>query len=63
LTLGMVSLLMVCIPVGFVGSLTGLGGASILVPILVFFGLPIKEAIASGLISVMPRRAGQRLRM
>ena len=54
----MVSLLIVCIPVGFVGSLTGLGGASILVPILVFFGLPIKEAIASGLISVIATSSG-----
>jgi uncharacterized protein len=54
----MVSLLLISIPVGFVGSLTGLGGASILVPILVFFGFPIKEAIASGLVSVIATSSG-----
>jgi uncharacterized membrane protein YfcA len=54
----MASLLLISIPVGLVGSLTGLGGASILVPILVFFGLPIKEAIASGLVSVIATSSG-----
>lgn len=54
----MISLLLISIPVGFVGSLTGLGGASILIPILVFFGLPIKEAIASGLVSVIATSSG-----
>ena len=54
----MVSLLLISIPVGFVGSLTGLGGASILIPILVLFGLPIKEAIASGLVSVIATSSG-----
>ena len=44
----MVSLLLISIPVGFVGSLTGLGGASILIPILVFFGLPIKRGDCIG---------------
>ncbi len=58
MTPDMVSLLLISIPVGFVGSLTGLGGASILVPILVFFGLPIKEAIASGLVSVIATSSG-----
>jgi len=57
-TLDMVSLLLISIPVGFVGSLTGLGGASILIPILVFFGLPIKEAIASALVSVIATSSG-----
>jgi len=54
----MISLLLVSLPVGFVGSLTGLGGASILVPILVFLGLPIKEAIASALVSVIATSSG-----
>ena len=58
MTLDMVSLLLISIPVGFVGSLTGLGGASILIPILVFFGLPIKEAIASALVSVIATSSG-----
>ena len=54
----MVTLLMISIPVGLVGSLTGLGGASILVPILVFFGVPIKEAIASAMVSVVATSSG-----
>jgi uncharacterized protein len=54
----MVTLLLISVPVGFVGSLTGLGGASILVPILIFLGLPIKEAIASALVSVIATSSG-----
>ena len=49
---------LISVPVGLVGRLTGLGGASILIPILVFFGLPIKEAIASGLVSVIATSSG-----
>ena len=58
MTPDMVSLLLISIPVGFVGSLTGLGGASILIPILVLLGFPIKEAIASGLVSVIATSSG-----
>ena len=54
----MISLLLISLPVGFLGSLTGLGGASILVPILVLLGLPIKEAIASALVSVIATSSG-----
>jgi uncharacterized membrane protein YfcA len=50
--LNMVSLLLISVPVGFIGSLTGLGGASILVPLLVFFGIPVKEAIASAMVTI-----------
>ncbi len=54
----MITLILISIPVGFVGSLTGLGGASILVPVLVLLGLPIKEAIASALVSVIATSSG-----
>jgi uncharacterized membrane protein YfcA len=54
----MLSLLLVSIPVGVIGSLTGLGGASILVPLLVFFGIPVKIAIASAMISVVATSSG-----
>jgi uncharacterized membrane protein YfcA len=54
----MFSLLLISIPVGFVGSLTGLGGASILIPIMVFFGIPVKEAIASAMVSVIATSSG-----
>src|SRR5208337_3172069 len=54
----MFSLLLISIPVGFVGSLTGLGGASILIPLMVLFGIPVKEAIASGMVSVIATSSG-----
>ena len=39
--------------VGIIGALTGLGGASILVPILVLFGIPMKEAVASTMATII----------
>lgn len=56
--MNMVTLLLVSIPVGFVGSLTGLGGASILIPLLVSFDIPVKEAIASAMVSVVATSSG-----
>lgn len=56
--LDMISLLLICVPVGFIGSLTGLGGASILVPLLVFFGIPVKEAIASAMVTIIATSSG-----
>jgi uncharacterized protein len=58
MTLDMLSLLLISIPVGFIGSLTGLGGASILIPLLVFLGIPVKEAIASAMVSVIATSSG-----
>jgi uncharacterized membrane protein YfcA len=46
------------IGVGFLGALTGLGGASILIPILVFFGVPVKEAIASAMVAIIATSSG-----
>lgn len=56
--LNIVSLGLISILVGFLGSLTGLGGASILIPILVFFGVPVKEAIASALVAIIATSSG-----
>lgn len=58
MTLDIPMLLLVSIPVGFVGALTGLGGASILVPLMVLFGIPVKEAIASAMVSVVATSSG-----
>jgi uncharacterized membrane protein YfcA len=44
--------------VGLLGSLTGLGGASILVPILVLTGIPVKEAIASAMVTIIATSSG-----
>ena len=56
--MGMLSLLLISIPVGFLGALTGLGGASILIPALVLFGIPVKEAIASGMVTIIATSSG-----
>lgn len=52
------ALLALSVAVGFLGSLTGLGGASILVPILSLLGVPLKEAIASGMVAVIATSSG-----
>ena len=56
--LTMIGLLLISIPVGFLGALTGLGGASILIPILVTLGVPVKEAIASGMVTIIATSSG-----
>jgi uncharacterized membrane protein YfcA len=54
----MITLLLLSILVGLLGSLTGLGGASILTPILVFLGIPIQEAIACGMVAIIATSSG-----
>ena len=56
--LTMIELLLISIPVGFLGALTGLGGASILIPILVTLGVPVKEAIAPGMVTIIATSSG-----
>lgn len=56
--LNMVSLSLISAVVGLLGSLIGLGGAAILIPILVFFGVPVKEAIASAMVSIIATSSG-----
>jgi uncharacterized membrane protein YfcA len=43
---------------GFIGSITGLGGASITTPLLTLMGVPIKNAIAAGIISIIATSSG-----
>jgi uncharacterized protein len=54
----MVTLLLISVAVGLLGSLTGLGGASILTPILVLMGFPVKEALACGMIVIIATSSG-----
>ena len=56
--LNMFSLTIMAVGVGFLGALTGLGGASILVPILVLLGIPVKEAIAAGMVAIIATSSG-----
>lgn len=43
---------------GFVGALTGLGGAAIITPVLVYFGIPIKYAIAASMVAIIATSSG-----
>ena len=56
--LDMVTLLLLSIAVGLIGSLIGLGGASILTPILVLLGFPVKEAVACGMVAIIATSSG-----
>lgn len=56
--LDMASLGAMSVLIGFLGSLTGLGGASILIPVLVLFGVPVKVAIASAMVSIIATSSG-----
>jgi len=56
--LNMLSLGLISVPVGFLGSLIGLGGAGLLTPILVLMGVPIKVAIASCMVSIIATSSG-----
>ncbi len=56
--LNIVSLSLISTGVGFLGALTGLGGASILIPLLALLGVPVKEAIASGMVAVIATSSG-----
>ena len=52
-TLNMASLASISVWVGLFGSLTGLGGAGVLIPIMVLAGIPVKEAIACGVVAII----------
>ena len=43
---------------GFVGSLVGLGGATITTPMLTLFGVPIKYAIAASMVAIIATSSG-----
>jgi uncharacterized protein len=51
-------ILLLSAPIGFLGALTGLGGGSILVPVLVALGVPVKYAIAASMVSIIATSSG-----
>ena len=51
-------LMVISMAVGLLGALTGLGGASIIVPLLVLAGVPVKEAIASAMVTIIATSSG-----
>ncbi|MGA8857312.1 MAG: sulfite exporter TauE/SafE family protein [Candidatus Bathyarchaeia archaeon] len=54
----MLSVLIISIFAGFLGSLTGLGGGSIMIPVLVAFGVPVKYAIAASMVTIIATSSG-----
>ena len=51
-------LLVVSLVAGFVGAMSGMGGGVVLIPVLTFFGLDIKRAIAVSIVSVIATSSG-----
>ena len=51
-------ILLVSMLAGFVGSILGLGGALIITPVLVYFGVPIKEAIGASMVAIIATSSG-----
>jgi uncharacterized membrane protein YfcA len=51
-------LLLVSIAAGFVGAMSGMGGGVVLVPVLTYFGLDVKHAIAISIVSVIATSSG-----
>ena len=52
------ALLLVAIVAGFVGSMSGMGGGVVLVPVLTYVGLDVKHAIAISMVSVIATSSG-----
>jgi len=51
-------LFLVSVVAGFVGAMSGMGGGVILIPMLTFFGMDIKHAIAVSIVSVIATSSG-----
>jgi len=55
---GFIEVLIISVFAGFIGAITGLGGASITTPLLTLLGVPIKNAIAAGMVSIIATSSG-----
>ena len=58
MVLNIATLVAIGLGAGFLGSLSGLGGASIITPILVGLGVPVKTAIANSVVTIVATSAG-----
>jgi uncharacterized membrane protein YfcA len=54
----MLTVLLISIIAGFLGALTGLGGGSIMIPILVALNVPVKYAIAASMVTIIATSSG-----
>lgn len=53
-----ITVLLISIFVGLLGSLVGLGGGVIMIPVLTFLGVPVKFAIAAGMVTIIATSSG-----
>ncbi len=53
-----ITVLLISILVGLLGSLVGLGGGVIMIPVLTFLGVPVKYAIAAGMVTIIATSSG-----
>jgi uncharacterized membrane protein YfcA len=56
--IGIVDTLLFAVFAGLIGSIVGIGGALILTPILVFFGVPIHYAIGASMVAIVATSSG-----
>ncbi len=56
--IGILEALLFAVFAGLVGSIVGIGGAMILTPILVFFGVPIQYAIGASMVAIVATSSG-----
>jgi len=54
----MLAVLLISVLAGFLGALTGLGGGSIMIPVLVAFNIPVKYAIAASMVTIIATSSG-----
>jgi uncharacterized protein len=52
------ALFLLSLVAGFVGAMSGMGGGVVLIPALTYLGMPIKQAIAVSLVSVIATSSG-----
>jgi len=54
----MLTVLLISLVAGLLGALTGLGGGSIMIPVLVAFDVPVKYAIAASMVTIIATSCG-----
>ena len=56
--IGILEALAFAVLAGFIGSILGLGGGVILIPVLVYFGVPVKYAIGASMVAIIATSSG-----
>ncbi|MGB9728697.1 MAG: sulfite exporter TauE/SafE family protein [Thermoprotei archaeon] len=58
MSLDIITVMLVSLFAGFLGALTGLGGGTIVIPVLTFLDVPLKYAIANSMITIISTSSG-----